>query len=487
MDTEHTAGIFPEAVSDETPANPQDAPTEIPYAFHRLSESADAVKRLLNSMLDLRKELDQYLSGNKREARAVMKELQLQKGALLESLDVIRYCLLEMEQDSLAAYTGKLKNSISGFNLLTPDYGKLKTIVEDFIQNRLPIGKRVSTAAIGRLINQVRMGYYPTDPNNLDLILKGIRFPEGVTTNLLDPCCGCGHALRRLADGNNAFTFGVELDEARASDAETRLHRVGHGSYFYSKISANAFHLLFLNPPYLPVITPGGGTARDEKRFLVDSMQHLTMGGLLIYIVPYYRLTPDICRILCGNFQELTVYRFLEPEFSRFHQVAVMGLRKKRDDGSMQAQELNERVVAPENIPLLSEILEEAYEIPAAELQVHTFRGSVFNQMELYRQLCASDSYDRLLKKSALDDCVKRPLLPLNIGQVGLIGGSGMINGLIDCETPHIIKGRMVKQKVTRSEENYVCGKHASTDIYETISNKMVFNILTPDSLLALT
>ena len=90
MDTEHTAGIFPETVSDETPANPQDAPTEIPYAFHRLSESADAVIRLLNSMLDLRKELDQYLSGNKREARAVMKELQLQKGALLESLDVIR-------------------------------------------------------------------------------------------------------------------------------------------------------------------------------------------------------------------------------------------------------------------------------------------------------------------------------------------------------------------------------------------------------------
>lgn len=485
MDTEHTAGISPEAVSDGTPA--QDEQAEIPYAFHRLSESADAVNKLLASMVDLRKELEQYLSGNKREARAAMKELQLHKNSILEYLDVIRYCLLEMEQAALAAYAGKLKNSLSGFNLLTPDYGKLKTIVEDFIQNRLPIGKRVSTAAIGRLMNQVRMGYYPTDPNNLDLILKGIRFPEGVTTNLLDPCCGCGHALRRLADGNNAFTFGVELDEARASDAETRLHRVGHGSYFFSEISANAFHLLFLNPPYLSVITPGGGTARDEKRFLVDCLRHLVTGGLLIYIVPYYRLTPDICRILCSNFQELTVYRFLEPEFSRFHQVAVMGLRKKRDDGFMQAQELNERVVTPENIPPLSEIAEEAYEIPAAALRVQTFRGAVFNQAELYRQLGASDSYDRLLKKSALDDRAKHPLLPLNIGQVGLIGGSGMINGLIDCEAPHIIKGRMVKQKTTRSEDNFIGGKHASTDVYETTSNKMVFNILTPDGFLSLT
>lgn len=44
---------------------------------------------------------------------------------------------------------------------------------------------------------------------------------------------------------------------------------------------------------------------------------------------------------------------------------------------------------------------------------------------------------------------IKRPPLPLSIGQVGLIGGSGLINGLMECDYPHIVKGRIIKEKHT--------------------------------------
>ena len=37
----------------------------------------------------------------------------------------------------------------------------------------------------------------------------------------------------------------------------------------------------------------------------------------------------------------------------------------------------------------------------------------------------------KLVEKNKLDSDNKRPLLPLNIGQVGLIGGSGLINGIV--------------------------------------------------------
>ncbi len=40
-----------------------------------------------------------------------------------------------------------------------------------------------------------------------------------------------------------------------------------------------------------------------------------------------------------------------------------------------------------------------------------------------------STGFDRLFAKSRLDSEIKRPPLPLSIGQVGLIGGSGLING----------------------------------------------------------
>jgi hypothetical protein len=92
-----------------------------------------------------------------------------------------------------------------------------------------------------------------------------------------------------------------------------------------------------------------------------------------------------------------------------------------------------------------------------------------------------------LFEKNKLDSTVKRPLLPLNLGQVGLIGGSGLINGLVECDTPHIIKGRIVKENAVSREENLNSeGELTSTTVTETRSNKMIFNLLTPQGFLSL-
>ena len=86
-----------------------------------------------------------------------------------------------------------------------------------------------------------------------------------------------------------------------------------------------------------------------------------------------------------------------------------------------------------------------------------------------------------LPKRSALDGQEKRPPLPLTIGQIGLVGGSGLINGLIECETPHVLKGRVIKAKQRRTGDNYENEDGSTTtEIIETTSNKMVFNLLTP-------
>lgn len=63
-----------------------------------------------------------------------------------------------------------------------------------------------------------------------------------------------------------------------------------------------------------------------------------------------------------------------------------------------------------------------------------------------------------------------------------------MINGLIECDTPHIIKGRIVKiRKIEREEKFNARGAHYGADIKEVVSNKMVFNVLTPKGFKALT
>ena len=64
------------------------------------------------------------------------------------------------------------------------------------------------------------------------------------------------------------------------------------------------------------------------------------LGGLLIYIVPYYRLTPDICNILAENFSDLSVWKFTDGEFARFHQAVVLGLRRKPAEDDEMAERL---------------------------------------------------------------------------------------------------------------------------------------------------
>ena len=129
-----------------------------------------------------------------------------------------------------------------------------------------------------------------------------------------------------------------------------------------------------------------------------------------------------------------------------------------------------------------------ALELASISGEVNTFKGERFNQKELEQQLRRCNSFAQMMARSELDSGVKRPLLPLSISQIGLIGGSGMINGLIACDTPHIIKGRIVKVIRTESEEKFSAqGNHIGSEVKETITNKMIFNVLTPNGFKALT
>ena len=200
-----------------------------------------------------------------------------------------------------------------------------------------------------------------------------------------------------------------------------------------------------------------------------------------------YRLTEDICRMLAANFSDLSMWRFTDREFARFRQVAVLGLRKPREDHT--PCELQNYACNPDAIPSITQIDALRYVLPDTPKAVAVFKGEKFNEKELERQLCRSNSLQRLIRgKSELDSAEKRPLLPLSIGQIGLVGGSGMINGLIECDTPHIIKGRIIKVKHTDREEKFgYDGSHEGAEIREVVSNKMVFNVLTPTGFKALT
>ena len=440
----------------------------IPYACGRLGALAQDIRLRAGQLPALRE------AGGASDLRQIAQHMQ----KLVSGLREAALLLEELGLPKVSAYTAQLCSAVSGFHIRTEDYSKLAKAFSDwlaYIKPLLPDTQTVTAAAAGRLMNNIRLGYYPTDPAHVAYVKRALRFPEGKTANLLDPCCGEGNALHLLGSGENAETYGAELDDSRAEAAQEQLDHVAMGSYYYARISRSAFHLLFLNPPYLQLY----GGARSEKRFLGESYDHLMMGGMLVYIIPYYRLTEDVCSFLAAHFDRLMAYRFCGEEFRKFRQIAVLGVRKPRAENPRTARLLELASLSPDKLPALDQIPPGSYPLPDAEKAVSLFQGARFNVRELQEQMRRMGSM--LPKQSALDGQEKRPPLPLTIGQTGLVGGSGLINGLIECETPHVLKGRVIKAKQRRTGDNYEDEDGSTTtEIIETTSNKMVINLLTP-------
>ena len=447
------------------------------FCLEELTESKLNLKRLTAA---LNEQYPLYLSykgtGSDSEYSAIA-ALHITATDLWSEFPKILHSLAEYDDEQLYATALKLSDAVKRFDFLKHgNYPALISALSSFA-DMLPDGKCIDAKAAAHLMNRIKMGYFPTDSEHVKLIKKAVRFPKG-RVNILDPCCGEGLALKAFSDGANAVTYGIELDERRGHTAQSKLDRVGLGSFFRSSIPFGRFHALFLNPPYLSC--PGTNESRRmERAFLADTLPLLMKGGLLIYIIPYHRANEAVCRTLAAYYKNLSVFRFRDSEFKKYKQVVFLGLRTEKREAGATAERIEQLCLTPEKIPLIDTIPEGLYSLPEKESEVPYFRGSVFDTEELADQFKSSDSLNILFEQSQLENRVRKPLLPLNLSQIGLVGASGLMNGLVDCEHPHVIKGKIVRQKKTSETVN---PERDCSELREVESNKMVFNILTPDS-----
>jgi tRNA1(Val) A37 N6-methylase TrmN6 len=458
------------------PNTPNNSNEERHYCLENLYSSRNNLFALAGQLPKLRAGYDSDKDGDKgldylaRLHRAVEK--------VQNEFTEIIHALNELEYDvSLIETAQKMSAAVRKFRWLSENhsYDKVCSALNAFAQS-LPQESNINKVALGRLMNRVKMGYFPTDLAHVKRIKDAIVFPK-TNINLLDPCCGCGLALQAFSDDENTATYGIELDRFRAEKAEMVLDRVGYGTFFRSRISNRTFHCVFLNPPYMSVLQQGG-SQRAERSFLLDILRYLMLDGLLVYIIPFYRLDEPICRILAENFSNLQVYKFQESVFKKYKQIVVFGKLKERSSNeNTVVNELLMLSLHPENIPEITELQTGTFTLPEKEISVKEFKGAEFNVNELAHQLSKSDSIKHIFDSSKLDTMHRNPLLPLKVGQIGLIGGSGLMNGLVECDTPHIIKGRVIKQK---SSETTTDWKKGTDEIREVTSNRMVFSVLTP-------
>ena len=285
-----------------------------------------------------------------------------------------------------------------------------------------------------RTQGRLRMGYFPLPHEEARRIGDLLRAPDGLCA-VVDPCAGCGSALRTIATNINCSRYGIELDAYREEQARTILDIVIHGSAFDVHCPVESFSLLYLNPPY-DWECGEGQNARMEGLFLDHCFRWLKPAGVLVLVVPAARLS--FCAdVLAVHFRDKAVYRLTHEESVKYGQVAVFGVRrsarerqKVRDSDVSQAKRrLHDLVRQFESLPPLPNEPDRVYELPPSGPVQWVNRGLPLDEIEdLLERSAASRQATRILR-GADRTMAGRPLIPLHAGQVGLLAVSGLLNG----------------------------------------------------------
>ena len=140
------------------------------YVLDKFAEMDRNLTGIIQTMPIKRKALDIYKErGNIRCAKEMLSDLEKIKGELIDTVRNLGLLFSECEMKDGADFSNMLFGSLGAFNILTPDYTKLISALEALIE-KIPHSEKVNASIIGRLMNNVKMGYYPTDISHVKKI-----------------------------------------------------------------------------------------------------------------------------------------------------------------------------------------------------------------------------------------------------------------------------------------------------------------------------
>jgi tRNA1(Val) A37 N6-methylase TrmN6 len=336
--------------------------------------------------------------------------------------------------------------------------------------------------------NFVKNGYFPTDEATLSRVQNFLRPPRSKPGRMLDPCCGEGSALADLRQGmkddqqaGELEALGVEFDKERAWHAKSLLDRVIHADLHDVVIKPRSIGLLFLNPPYGFGVTDSESrrgaeidqekAERLERTFLRKTAPLLALGGVMVFIIPFYALDEEIRVYLARNFTRLRF--FMAPE-KQFKQCVIFGIKTKPAHPAKDVLQMLARAQAGElNEQELPEVWdEEPYTMApvgdSSEFNFHAVRmdaEQLQDELNRYRHSLLWHGFETFFNQ--VKTTHKRPLRDMTQWHLALALAAGQVTGKITSKSGRtfLIKGNTFKRK-DRSVETVVDG---DGDISETI------------------
>ena len=344
-----------------------------------------------------------------------------------------------------------------------------------------------------RPLGWAKSGYYPTPQTtlanlaanlNTNCAFYDVPHDETPQVQILDPCCGEGHALAQIATAlernlnttcgthreHQVTTWGIEVNADRAREARRNLDHVIQEDFDNVLLPTNAFHLLWLNPPYDWDREESAGTRRLESHFLQMCTPALTRGGRLFYLVPQHVAREDAA-FLSRNYQINTgLYRLPDPDYEQFKQVVIWGNREPHSPYEQYESKLQQ-------LTRLARDGADAQPLPeqVSHHQIHTMRlAPTGNQTPEPHLDTLRHSRQELIDaarqegmwhdpdlKAVLDPKLTRirmrPMEPLRGGQIALMIADGQLDNIPipDRSTgqPFCIKGDVFKETHTLTDD----------------------------------
>ena len=340
------------------------------------------------------------------------------------------------------------------------------------------ISKHDFSDTIYKLSHQTYLSYEELTRTDCSLIMDSININREF--NIFSTIARKGYSLRSLKEASldKAITYGLEKDTDAMITLKTNCDKTIKGTLNGSRISNDVFDMMYLCPfisweaEYNEL---GSLKEKSEKLILRYHIKHLRKNGIMIFTIPFFRLTKDMNILIAKLLDNVQV---IKKDNTSFQQVIIIGTKNQTKDAKNNIYEYLNNL----NYDDIGRTLDKIYSLPTGGIQEpELFRGSVLDFEEIQSLIDNSGLMDSFWDKNKIEDNTQstRPLMPFNMGQIGLVLTSGCLDGVVEEYEGqyHAIKGMVTKIKHV---DTTVDDDDKETTV-ETISNKVQINIVTPD------
>ena len=318
----------------------------------------------------------------------------------------------------------------------------------------------------------------------LTTLARRVQSPANRDITLFYPECGNGDNIASLnLVSEKLLSYGNEARDYDLSDAKTKMHKVVKGKLRGSRIQNNAFDIVYYQPQVLYEFdhTDAFFNKRVEKSYISDMFKYVRKDGLLILTMPYTRLFKDVCSMLARHLKNIQVFKVSEYEFNTMGLIHIVGQKDSAKETRADEYAKLRMLYDYNNVQSIEDIEEFEYALPRANTVIEIFKGSALDLEEVQLIVDNSTLMDKIWatqKVNKLDENIKNPLLPFNIGQLGLVLTSGCLDGVVDEGDgfKHLIKGRVSKYTMEVESDT-----DKGIEVTETTVNKVEINVLLPN------